>query len=91
MIPAGRSFSTVCETAVTCASADVAKIQQLAEDFGAVTVIPIGVTAANKLEIRSGSQTLLSERVADLREPWGSALEDALTELTPDALNGVTA
>jgi phosphoribosylformylglycinamidine synthase II len=76
---------------VTCASPDVAKIQDLAKNFSRISVTSIGVTAANKLEIRSGTRTLFSERVADLRAPWASSLEDALSAGTADVFNEVTA
>jgi phosphoribosylformylglycinamidine synthase II len=62
---------------VTCATADVDRVRALVEKSGCA-VTALGVTAARRLDIRLNGHVVLSEAVADLRQPWADALESML-------------
>jgi phosphoribosylformylglycinamidine synthase len=63
---------------VTCAPASVEKIKKVADDFGFVTVLNLGSTIADRVEISVNGQPLISESIASLFEPWRRGLPDAL-------------
>lgn len=64
---------------VTCSGESIDEITRLATGFD-LTVTPIGITAARKLEIRQGNESLLSEPVAELKSAWSGALESLLND-----------
>ncbi|HET9098907.1 MAG TPA: hypothetical protein VFN62_00830, partial [Acidobacteriaceae bacterium] len=63
---------------VSCAPESVEKIKKIADDFGFVTVVPLGSTIADQVEISVNGQPVISESVANLLEPWRRGLPDAL-------------
>ncbi|MGC1782476.1 MAG: phosphoribosylformylglycinamidine synthase subunit PurL [Acidobacteriaceae bacterium] len=66
------------EVIVTCAPKFVAKIRAIADDYGFVTVVPLGETIADRLEISVGGEIVISESIENLRQPWLRGLPDAL-------------
>ena len=66
------------EAIVTCAPESVEKIKKIADDCGYITVVPLGTTIADRFEIESNTQQLISESIANLRQPWLRGLSDAL-------------
>jgi len=66
------------EVIVTCAPEAVEKIKKIADDFGFVTVVPLGSTIADRVEIKVNGQRVISESIANLYEPWRRGLSDAL-------------
>ena len=62
---------------ISCDPANVARIKQLATDFG-VTAETIGETISDRLEISIEGKAAISAAVSDLSNTYGSALESAL-------------
>ncbi len=63
---------------VTCAPESVEKIRKIADDYGFVTVLNIGSTMPDRVEISVNGQPIISESIANLSEPWRRGLPDAL-------------
>ena len=63
---------------ITCPPDSVARIKEIANGFGFVTVLELGQTAGKNLQISIGERLLVSTTVADLRTPWSQSLEQAL-------------
>jgi phosphoribosylformylglycinamidine synthase len=66
------------EAIVTCAPESVEKIKNITDDFGFLTVVPLGVTTADRIELSVNGQPIVSESTANLFEPWRRGLPDAL-------------
>ena len=66
------------EAIVTCAPESVEKIKTIADDYGFVSVVPLGQTIADRLEIRIDDNIVISETIENLRQPWLRGLPDAL-------------
>jgi phosphoribosylformylglycinamidine synthase len=66
------------EVIVTCAPESVEKIEKIADDCGFVTVVHLGTTIADRVEISVNGQPVISETIANLFEPWRRGLPDAL-------------
>jgi phosphoribosylformylglycinamidine synthase subunit PurL len=66
------------EVIVTCAPESVEKIKIVADDYGFVTVVPLGETIADRVEISVNGRRVISESIANLFEPWHRGLSDAL-------------
>jgi phosphoribosylformylglycinamidine synthase subunit PurL len=67
---------------LTCSTEHVDSVKQFADDFGFVTVLPIGLTRGQKLEISLGERTLISSPLEDLRQLWAKSLESTLHDGT---------
>ncbi len=63
---------------VTCAAESVVKIKKIAGAFGFVTVVPLGSTIADQVEIGVSGEAMISESIASLFDPWRRGLSDAL-------------
>ncbi len=70
------------QVVVTCDEDQVGKLRKIADEFGFVTVIPIGRTVGNHIAIRVGDQLLTSESVEELKRSWSSSLESTLHDNT---------
>ncbi|MGO8720479.1 MAG: phosphoribosylformylglycinamidine synthase subunit PurL [Acidobacteriaceae bacterium] len=66
------------EVIVTCAPESVEKIEKIADDIGFVTVVHLGSTVADHVEVSVNGQQAISESIANLFEPWRRGLPDAL-------------
>jgi phosphoribosylformylglycinamidine synthase len=66
------------EVLISCAPESVDKIKKIADDFGFVTLLNLGSTIADRLEISMNGQPVISESIANLFEPWRRGLPDAL-------------
>jgi phosphoribosylformylglycinamidine synthase len=66
------------EVLISCAPEVVEKIKKIADDLGFVTVVPLGETISDRIEISVGNQQVISESIANLYEPWRRGLPDAL-------------
>jgi phosphoribosylformylglycinamidine synthase II len=66
------------EVVVTCAPEHVEKIKRIVDDYGDVTVVPLGETIADRFEVSVGNEPVISESIANLFEPWRRGLPDAL-------------
>jgi phosphoribosylformylglycinamidine synthase len=66
------------EVIISCAPSSVEKIKTIADDFGSVTVVPLGETIADRLEIGIGSNFVISESISNLHQPWLHGLANAL-------------
>jgi phosphoribosylformylglycinamidine synthase II len=66
------------EVIVTCAAESVEKIKSIADEHGLVTVVQLGTTIADRVEISVNGQQVISESVKNLLEPWRSGLPNAL-------------
>ncbi len=66
------------EVLVTCAPESVEEIKKIADDYGFVTVVRLGTTIADRVEISANGQQMISETIANLFEPWRRGLPDAL-------------
>jgi phosphoribosylformylglycinamidine (FGAM) synthase-like enzyme len=66
------------EVLILCAPESVDKIKKIADDFGFVTLLNLGSTIADRLEISMNGQPVISESIANLFEPWRRGLPDAL-------------
>ncbi len=66
------------EVIVTCAPESVEKIKKIADDYGSVTVVNLGSTIPDRVEISVNGQPIISESIANLSEPWRRGLPDAL-------------
>ena len=62
---------------LTCPSAEVETVRAIAEDSGC-KILPLGVTAARRLDVRLNGQMVVSETIADLGQIWSGALESML-------------
>jgi phosphoribosylformylglycinamidine synthase II len=62
---------------LTCASSEVESVRAIAEDSGC-RILPLGVTASRRLDVRLNGQTVVSETIADLKQLWSGALESML-------------
>jgi len=70
------------QVVLTCAPDDFESVKDIAEGFGFVTVVRLGETGGKNFEIAIGERTLVSARLADLKQPWSGALEAALHDQT---------
>jgi phosphoribosylformylglycinamidine synthase len=70
---------------ISCASEHVARIQELAAEYG-VSADVLGKTVPEKIEIAVDGRQLVSVAVSELKEAWASALERALHVETAEAL-----
>jgi phosphoribosylformylglycinamidine synthase len=66
------------EVIVTCAPEHVEKLKAIVDDYGDVTVVSLGSTISDRLEISVKGQLVISESIANLFEPWRRGLPDAL-------------
>ena len=66
------------EVIVTCAPESVEKIKKIADDYGSVTVVNLGSTIPDRVEISVNGQPIIAESIANLSEPWRRGLPDAL-------------
>jgi phosphoribosylformylglycinamidine synthase len=66
------------EVIVTCAPESVEKIKIVADDYGFVTVVPLGETIADRVEISVGNEPVISASIGELFELWRRGLPDAL-------------
>ena len=74
-----RLFSEeATQVIVTCSSNDVEQLKSIADEFGFVTVLPIGTVGGGRLEIAIGDRSLISAAIDELHEPWAASLESAL-------------
>jgi phosphoribosylformylglycinamidine synthase II len=68
------------EVAVTCDPANVENIRKLADEFDFVTVVELGTTGGDHLQILSkDNQVAISERVDVLQSGWSNALQSTLS------------
>jgi phosphoribosylformylglycinamidine synthase II len=70
---------------ISCDPAHVARIQQLAVDYG-VPVDTLGVTIPGQLELSLDARMAVDASVSELRECWAGALEQALHVDTEERL-----
>jgi phosphoribosylformylglycinamidine synthase subunit PurL len=70
---------------LSCDPAQVSRIQQMAQKYGVAADL-IGATIADNLEILLDGKVVVSARMADLREAWAGALEQALHTETEERL-----
>ena len=66
------------EVLISCAVESIEKIKKIVDDFGFVTIVNLGSTVADQVEIRVDSEPIISESIANLFEPWRRGLPDAL-------------
>ncbi len=66
------------EVIISCAPAGVEQIKKIVDEFGFVTVVPLGSTGSERLELSVNGHLVISESVANLLEPWRRGLPDAL-------------
>ena len=66
------------EVLISCAVESIEKIKKIVDDFGFVTIVNLGSTVADQVEIRVDSEPIISESIAKLFEPWRRGLPDAL-------------
>jgi phosphoribosylformylglycinamidine synthase len=66
------------EVIVTCAPEHVEKIKGMVNDYGDITVVPLGTTIADQVKISVSGQPVISESIANFFEPWRRGLPDAL-------------
>jgi phosphoribosylformylglycinamidine synthase len=66
------------EVILTCAPESVEKIKEIAGDYGFVTVVLLGETIADRVEISIDAEIVISEYIENLRRPWLRGLPDAL-------------
>ncbi|MGC1871351.1 MAG: phosphoribosylformylglycinamidine synthase subunit PurL [Acidobacteriaceae bacterium] len=66
------------EVLISCALESIEKIKTIVEDFGFVTLVPLGSTIADQVEIHVYAEPVISESIANLFEPWRRGLPDAL-------------
>jgi phosphoribosylformylglycinamidine synthase len=71
-----------CQALVTCHPDQIEKIKEIADDFGFVTVIPIGHTGGNQLKIQVGDRMLINAPIEELRSGWSQSLEQTLHDNT---------
>ncbi len=62
---------------VTASHENIAKIEKLAEEYS-FECVRIGTTGGDRIEIAAYGDTLISEKVSNLRTTWASALESTL-------------
>jgi phosphoribosylformylglycinamidine synthase subunit PurL len=62
---------------LTCASTEVERVRAIAKNSGC-RILPLGVTAARRLDVRLNGQMVISEAISDLRQIWSGALESML-------------
>jgi phosphoribosylformylglycinamidine synthase len=67
---------------VSCGITDLERLRAIAEKFE-LPVIPLGVTAAKRLEIRLDNKIVISESVDELRNSWSGSLESMLHDEVP--------
>ena len=66
------------EVLISCSLQSVEKIKKIVDDVGFVTVVPLGSTIADRVEIGVNGEPVISESIAKLFEPWRRGLPDAL-------------
>jgi phosphoribosylformylglycinamidine synthase subunit PurL len=66
------------EVLISCAADHVEKIKAIVDASNDVTMLPLGETIADQVEIRVKTQPVISESIANLFEPWRRGLPDAL-------------
>ena len=66
------------EVLISCAVESIEKIKKIVDDFGFVTIVNLGSTVADQVEIRVDGEPVISESIANLFEPWRRGLPDAL-------------
>ncbi len=67
---------------VTCSPEQIDAVKQIADEFGFVTVVPIGTTRGERLEISVADRSLISSSIVDLKQSWSGALESNLHDQT---------
>jgi phosphoribosylformylglycinamidine synthase len=66
------------EVVISCALESIERIKKIVDGFGFVTVMNLGSTVADQVEIRMYGEPVISESIASLFEPWRRGLPDAL-------------
>jgi phosphoribosylformylglycinamidine synthase II len=93
-IPASQTLvlTLFCEHAshviVTCAKEAVEQITKLS-NHGLLDVIVLGTTMADRIELSVNGTLIISETIANLRQPWRDGLTDALESQFQHELSAV--
>jgi phosphoribosylformylglycinamidine synthase II len=66
------------QVVVTCHPNQIEKVKELADNFGFVTVVPIGQTGGSQVLVRLGDQLLVKASIEELKNSWSSSLESSL-------------
>jgi phosphoribosylformylglycinamidine synthase subunit PurL len=67
-----------CTVMITCSRSSLEAVKTVVSDAGLGGLKSIGVTEGTSLEILSSGQNLISTTIADLKQPWSTALESSL-------------
>ncbi len=66
------------EVIISCAPESIDEIKAIAHDYGFVTVVHLGATITDRVELSVNGRSIISETIADLRQPWRDGLPLAL-------------
>jgi len=66
------------EVLISCAPESLEKIKDIVGDFGSITLLNLGLTIADQVEINVNGQQVISESTENLFESWRRGLPDAL-------------
>ncbi len=89
-IPAhGDKYPALCalfaegggKVVVTCATEMFEKLKELADGYGLVTALKIGVSGTDRLSLQYGGESCIDAPLAELKSGWSGALQSALTEV----------